>query len=343
MVTRETLRSPRFLVPAALAALGALLAALILITGCPGERARLRHRVLKLEREKKAAEASAARWKAESKAKAQYLISLTSLLNEVGNRIDQIQQDQQGLAVLTVQRGGDSFRIVKSREIPPALDRIAEQLRKNQEQLGQLEALVDTKSAENQAIRALVERFKKQNEVLDKQLQVLRRSFGVLSKQVKTLETKVVNLETDVGEKEKVIGEKEVVIGEKETQLAEKGRQLEAVEAEKWIRHYIVGTRKELCSLSLIAPCGLFKSLATPRLSDRNIDAFEACGEKCQKVDARNLPEILLGKTRSDTKVLPPRPVGSYSVEKRNGDSYLIIRNPDEFWKARYLVVLVER
>jgi predicted nucleic acid-binding Zn-ribbon protein len=226
MVPREILKSPRFLRVAVPAALGLLLALLLLAVGCPGEKERLRHRVQRLEREKKAAQASAARWKAESQAKDQSMISFASLILEVGNRIDQIQQDQQGLTALTTQSRGDSWRIVKDKSIPPALDRIDQQLRKNREQIGQLEVLVSRKSTENQVLQAVIERFKRQDEALEQQLVALRRSTGALSKKVKTLETTVVKLADEVGQKEKAIDEKEKVIGEQETQLTEKNRQL---------------------------------------------------------------------------------------------------------------------
>ena len=240
MVSREDLKSPRLLVPAGLVALGGLLALLLLAISCPGEKTRLRQRIQKLEREKAAAETSATRWKTESKAKDQYLKSITTLLNDVASRIGQIEQDQKGLAALTVQKGGDSLRIVKNPSIPQALDRIDEQLDKNREQIGQLESLAAAESSENQNLKAVVDRLKKQNEGLDDQLQALRRNLGVMSKKVKTLEAKVGKLETDVNEKNEVIEEKDRTIGERETQLAEQVRQLEAAEAERWKRYYIV-------------------------------------------------------------------------------------------------------
>lgn len=343
MVSREDLKSPRFLVPAGLVALGGLLVLLLLAVSCPGEKTRLRQRIQKLEREKTAAETSATRWKAESKAKDQYLKSITMLLNDVASRIDQIEQDQKGLAALTVQKGGDSLRIVKNPSIPQALDRIDEQLDKNREQIGQLESLAAAESSENQNLKAVVDRLKRQNEGLDQQLQTLRRSLGVMSKKVKTLEAKVGQLETEVGERNEVIEEKDRTIGEKEAQLAERSRQIESAEAEKWRRNYVVDTRKELCRLSIIAPCGLFKSVRSSRLADGHVGAFEACGEKCHMVDARTLSEILLGKIRGDIEILPQRSAGSYVVEKRNGETYLLVRDLDEFWNSQYLAIIVER
>ena len=338
MVPREILRSPRFLVPSALA-LGALLALLLLAVTCHSE-ARLRQRVQTLEREKKAAETSAARFKAESRAKAQYLDAITNLLNQVGNRIDQIQQDQKGLTALAVQRG-DTRRMVENKDIPQALDRIDDQLHKNREQIGQLEALIARQSTENQGLKTWVGRLKNQNEGLDQQLQALRRSFGALSRQVKTLETKVVKLEGVVDEKEKVIDDKEKVIEGQTTQITEQAQKLEAAEAGRWTRSYVVGTKKELCGLSLIAPCKLFGAL---RLADRHVDAFAACGDRCPTVDVRSLQEIPLEGTRDVVKILPPRPAGSYTVLVREGARYLVIDNPEEFWRSSfYLVVVVEK
>ena len=257
--------------------------------------------------------------------------------------MEEIQQGQQGLSALTTQGSGDSWRIVKNKSIPQALDQIDERLRKNQEQIGQLEALVGAKNSQNQAMTAVVERLKHQNEGFDEQLQSLRRKLGTLSKKVKSLEGQVVKLETVVVEKDEVIGKKDQEIGIKETALTEQGLRLEAAEAEKWARYYIVGTRKELCVLSIVSPCGFIKSMVAPRLADRHVDAFEKCGERCQMGDARSLHEIFVGKTRGKIEILPPRPAGSYAVEKRSGGLYLLIRDAGEFWKARYLVVVVER
>lgn len=331
MVPREILRSRRFLVGAGLAALGALLLALLLAIGCPGEKEHLRQRVKHLEQEKKTAQTSAARWKAESKAKDQYLVSVTTLLNDVGNRLDRIQQGQKGLATLVVQGSGDSRRIVKNRALPQALDKIDEQLQKNREQIGQLETLATAKSVENQGLKAIVERFKKQNKVLDQQLQAIRRSVGVLSKKVKTLETQVVTLESEIDEKEKVIEEKETVLTEQQLKL-------EASEAERWAGYFVVGTRKDLCNRSILTVCRSLKFMRKPQLSQRLADSLH----EFETVDVRTYKEIPLGTTK-EVKLLPERPVGSFAVEERDGGSYLVILDPDQVWKFRYLVVMVER
>lgn len=331
MVPREILRSQRFLVGAGLAALGGLLLALLLAVGCPGEKERLRRQVEKLEKEKKAAQTSAARWKAESKAKDQYLVSVTTLLNDVGNRLDRIQRDQKGLASLNVQGSGDSRRIVKTRELPQALDKIDEQLQKNREQIGQLETLVATKSAENQGLKAVVERFKQQNEILDQQLQAIRRSVGVLSKKVKSLETQVVKLESEVDEKDKVIEEKETVLTEQQLKL-------EASEAERWAGYFVVGTRKDLCNLSILTVCGSLRFMRKPQLSQRLADSLH----EFEAVDIRTHKEIPLGMAK-EVKLLPERPAGSFAVDARADGAYLVILNPDQVWKFRYLVVMVER
>ncbi len=75
------------------------------VAGCPRETSNLRHQVKSLEHEKAVAEAKAHRLEAESKAKDASVASVTSLLNEVGDRLESIQHEQHDLVVLTTTPG----------------------------------------------------------------------------------------------------------------------------------------------------------------------------------------------------------------------------------------------
>lgn len=270
---------------------------------------------------------------AESRAKDQYLNSVTGLLNEVGDRIDAIQQEQNDLVVLAAQPGIDGKRFVKSRDLPQALTRIDAHLKKNREQLSQLETLAASKSKESQGLRVFVERLKKQNGSLESQLRTIKRSVGALTKDVSRLKSEVGKLEVQVTEKEQEVKAKEDVI-------LEQGEKLRESESERWAGFFVVGTRKDLRSQGLIKEAGGVLGLGRrPQLSE-NLSSFLGVFEH---VDIREVEEIPLGKVRELGEVLPSRPSTSYAIEQRADGWYLLIRDPSEFWRLRYTVILVKR
>jgi chromosome segregation ATPase len=301
-------------------------AVVLLGAGCSGD---LRKRVEQLEREKATAEAKAARLAADSKAKDVYLASATSLLNEVQDRMDQIEVEKTDL-MLQVEGTGDTKRFVKSKSLPQALDRIDGQLRKNKEQIGKLEALVAIKGQESQGLRVLVNRLKKQNGDFEAQIVVLKRSVGVLSKDVKRLKSEVESLETKVTQKEQEIQQKNLAVAEKEVQLKES-------EAERWAGFYIIGSKKELEAKGIIDRKGMMK-----RRLELAGSLVEAQGE-FERVDVLKIEEISLGSLREVIELLPARPAGSYRIEKDGGEWGLIIQDRDKFWQLRHLIVVVKK
>lgn len=305
-------------------------AVVLLGAGCSGD---LQKRVEQLEREKAAAEAKAARFAADSKAKDVYLASVTSLLNEVQDRMDQIQVEKTDL-MLKVEGSGDTKRFVKSKSLPQALDRIDGQLRKNKEQIGKLETLVAIKGQESQGLKDLVDRLKKQNGDFEEQIVVLKRSVGVLSKDVKRLKSEVENLETKVTQKEQEIQQKDL---EKDLAVAEKEVQLQESEAERWAGFYVIGTKKELESKGIIDRKGMMKKRL--ELAGSLVDAQQ----EFERVDVRKIEEISLGSLREVIELLPARPAGSYRIEKDGGDWSLIVQDRDKFWQLRHLVVVVKK
>ncbi len=61
------------------------------------------------------------------------------------------------------------------------------------------------------------------------------------------------------------------------------------------------------------------------------------------RIDTRLVQEIPLGAIRDLPELLPARPGNSYSIERRRDGVYLLIRAPEEFWRLRYLVVLIKK
>jgi CII-binding regulator of phage lambda lysogenization HflD len=299
---------------------------------CSKEQVDLRQQVKRLQREKASAEASVHRLEAESMAKDQYLVSITTLLNEVGDRVEYIQHEQHELVILTATPGLEGKQFVRTKEIPQALVRISGYLAKNNEQIARLEALVGTKEKEGQGLRAVIGRLKKQNGDLESQLKTLRLSLTSLTKDVKHLKSEVVTLEGRVAEKDLKAQEQEAI-------LAEQAENLSKVEAERWTGFYVVGTRKELRDKGVITESrGLLRLVRKPQLSE-NLLAIE---EKFVRIDTRLVQEIPLGTLRDSLELLPARPSSSYSIERRKDGAYLLVRDSSEFWRLRYLVALVK-
>ena len=301
--------------------------------GCFKEPAELHQQVERLKREKAVAEASVHRLEAESKAKDESLASVTGLLNEVGDRLENIQHEQHDLVVLTTTPGVEGKTFVKNKDIPQAFARIEGHLAKNKEQISQLEVLVTAKKMEGQGLKEIIERLKKQNGGLESQLKTLRSSIASLSKDVKRLKTEVVKLEAKVTEKEKETDEQGAL-------LAEQAEKLRESEAERWAGFYIVGTRKELRDKGVTTESGgLLRWVRKPQISGH----LSELADQFVRIDIRLTQEIPLGPVKGSPELLPARLTTSYAIERRGDGAYLLVLDSSEFWRLRYLVALVKR
>jgi chromosome segregation ATPase len=247
-----------------------------------------------------------------------------SELDEMLSLLDDIQADFQSIrdaeSYLTItQQGGGELTPTTREQINNNMQMISETLRKNKEQIGQLETKLKNSNIQSAALKKTIDR---------------------LTSELDQKTTMIIALQEDLEKKNIHIRE----LGERVATLSEDLENLSvsnAVQAEslksqdKTINtaYYCFGTAKELKNQKILTGGGLF-SKAKVLKGDFNRDYFIA-------IDLREVTEIPLFAAKASLK--SNHPAGSYEfVKDEDKNLSFKITDPKAFWSlGRYLVIEV--
>ena len=240
---------------------------------------------------------------------------MLSILNDIENDIQAIREAED---FLTVQKDSELSES-KREQIKRNMLLITETLKKNKQQLAELQDKLDKSNVQSSALRKTIERLN--NEIKEKSelLVSLQIEMGQKDEQIKELAIQVEGLSTDV----KIL--EGVNISQSE-RISDQEQEINQV-------FYCFGTKKELKEQNILSGGGLFsKSKALE--GDFNKDYFIS-------IDKRQVTAIPLFSSKANVKTNHPK--GSYSFFKDSDENLTLeITDVNKFWSlSNYLVIEV--
>lgn len=159
--------------------------------------------------------------------------------------------------------------------------------------------------------------FEETIEKLTKELEQKQLYIAELRMEVDSLNQKVAQVSFD-------LKERDLIIEEQSEQMN--------------VAHYIIGTGEELEEKQIITEKGGFIGIWTTTVvsSELNNDDFVT-------TSISQTESITISGNKEDIKIISVHSAGSYElVGKTEDETKLEIKDPDEFWKMRYLVIVTK-
>ena len=240
---------------------------------------------------------------------------MLNILNDIENDIQSIREAED---FLNVQKDSE-LSASKRQQIKSSMLLITETLKKNKQQLSELQDKLNSSNIQSTALRKTIERLT--NDINEKgQLIVqLQDELGKRDEQIKGLAVQVEGLNTDIQILEGVNTSQNELIREQEQSLNQV--------------FYCFGTKKELKEQNIISGGSLFKN---SKILDGDFNK-----EYFISVDKRQVTAIPLYASKA--KVRTNHPEGTYEFFKdQDGNLTLEIKNANKFWSlSKYLVIVV--
>ena len=241
---------------------------------------------------------------------------MLSILNAIEDDIQSIREAED---ILTIQKGSE-LSASKRDKIKSDMNLIAETLKKNRQQLLELQEKLNSSSLQSSALQKTIDRLTKDlNEksafIIKLQSELTQRDqhIGQLSEQVEGLNANVQFL-SEINESQS-------------ERINKQDKTLNTV-------YYCFGTKKELKEQNILTGGGLFaKSKALD--GEFNKEYFIA-------IDMRRVTVIPLYSSKANLKTNHPK--DSYSLRKdSDGNLTLEVDEPNQFWSlSKYLVIEVK-
>lgn len=240
---------------------------------------------------------------------------MLATLNAIENDIQSIREAEDFLIIHKDNELSESRQV----QIKNNMHLIAETLKKNKQQLSELQEKLNSSNVRSTALQKTIDRLT--NDLNEKTTLIasLQSELGRKSEEIRQLSGQVEGLSTDIEILESVNLSQSDRISEQEQALN--------------VVYYCFGTKKELKEQSILTGGGLFAK--TKALEDDfNKEYFLA-------IDKRQVTAIPLYASKA--KIKTNHPSGSYAFYKdSDGNLTLEITNPDRFWSlSKYLVIEV--
>ncbi|MGC9151585.1 MAG: hypothetical protein ACP5F6_07490 [Microbacter sp.] len=196
---------------------------------------------------------------------------------------------------------------------------ISEILKANQEKLASLNYKL---RRSNLRIAALEKTIARLNATLNEKIQTIQD----LSTQLKIKDATITELSKNIDTLHQAVNTLSAQKQAQQQELAEQEAKLNTA----W---YVFGTAKELKAQKIISGGGLF--------SPEKVFQKDFNKQYFVKIDIRQVKTIPLYSKK--VKILTVHPQGSYTLDKKNGNYVLNIKDYKEFWSiSRYLVIQVD-
>lgn len=241
---------------------------------------------------------------------------LIALVGEINDDMARIR-DVEGVMANTVYMEGDMP--TKREQLRADLASIQRTLLERRERLAQLEEQLKRSNLNNSNLTATINSLREQIDAKDSAIQRLNTELSQANRTIGSLTSRVDSLNTSVAEANDARYEAEQVS--------------ENLTNELNTCFYAVGSKKELKENKIIETGFLRKTKIMRGDFDKNFFS---------EADKRTLTRLPL-HTKKSPKILTNQPVGSYTIDKENGQYVLNINDPTEFWSlSNYLVIEVD-
>lgn len=217
------------------------------------------------------------------------------------------------------QQAGDEMTPGRREQIKQNMKIVSETLKKNREQIADLQKKLNQSGTKNATLQKMVNRLSKELDEKTTQIVALQEDLAKKNVRIQELDEAVANLNENV---ENLA-----------TANAAQSEMLDAQDKALHTAYYCFGTTKELKAQNILSKKGIFSK--TKVLQDGfNKDYFIT-------IDIREVTEIPLFAGKA--KLQSNHPEGSYEfIEDEDGNMTLKINNPESFWSlSKYLVIEV--
>ncbi|MBE0661882.1 MAG: hypothetical protein IH597_05375 [Bacteroidales bacterium] len=236
--------------------------------------------------------------------------ALFQTLNEIEENLATVRAKESLIADQT----GDSQEMkadVKDR-INQSIAEINQLMDKNKELVNRLNVQVKNSSLKVTDLNKTVERMNETVATKEQEIAQLKDNLGRLNIEIENLNVRVADLETESTGKTAMIDQKIVDMNK------------------VW---YVVGERSELDDKGIIDRQGGFMGIGKTTIPAENFIKNEFT-----EADMRQITEIITNASK--VEVVTAHPAGSYELVGENPIEKLVIKDPEQFWKAsKYLVV----
>ncbi len=240
---------------------------------------------------------------------------MLSILNAVEDDIQSIREAED---FLTIQKDSE-FSVSKREQIKNNMTLITETLKKNKQQLSELQEKLNASGVKSSSLQKTIDRLAKDLNEKSNLIVKLQSELGQKDEDIKQLAQQVEGLNVDV----QILEDVNVSQNER---LSEQEQSLNAV-------FYCFGTKKELKEQNILTGGGLFSKSKTLD-GDFNKEFFIS-------IDKRQVTAIPLYSSKA--KIKTNHPEDSYGFYKDpDGNLTLEIKDTTKFWSlSKYLVIEV--
>ncbi len=248
----------------------------------------------------------------------------TSELNDMLATLDDIEAGFQSIKeaenyLAVQQKAGNEMTPGRREQIRENMKIVSETLKKNREQIADLQKKLNQSGTKNQSLQKMIDRLS--NELNEKTAQIVALQEDLAKKNVR------------IQELDDIVSDLNENVEDLSTANAAQSEKINAQDKALHTAYYCFGTSKELKAQNILTKKGLFTK--TKVLQDGfNRDYFIT-------IDIREVTEIPLFAAKA--KLQSNHPNGSYEfVKDEDGNVTLKINNPDSFWSlSKYLVIEV--
>ena len=247
----------------------------------------------------------------------------TEAMNEMLATLNEIEADFQSIRdaenYLTIQQNSGDLNLSQREQMTQNIQMVAETLKKNKEQIAQLEEKLKKSGIQSAALRKTINRLQSELDQKANMIVTLQEDLAKKNVRIQELDQMVTTLNEDV-----------------ENLATTSAAQAEKIDKQDKMLHtayYCFGTSKELKEQKILSGGGLF-SKSKALQSGFNKDYFIT-------IDIREVKEIPLFAAKA--KLRSNHPEGSYEfVKDEDGNLTLKITDEKNFWSiGKYLVIEV--
>lgn len=252
-----------------------------------------------------------------------YITEITDTVNMVETKLRDVRSKQVAITGMVTQSENDAN---KKNKLINDITLIEDQLKKDKKDV------VDLQS-----------KIKKSN----LRITFLDDMVANLQKEIEKNEKSMADLRVTLEQKDQVIRDKDVVIKSKEDTLSYTKQNLrmvvgeleqtnQALDETRNTAYYVIGTKKDLLAKKVLVETGSFLHKSVNLSRDFDNASFT-------KIHIGKVNEFTVGCAAKEVKLMPAPSAASYQLEETSKNSCVLkVTNPEQFWKMRYLVVLVK-
>jgi predicted nucleic acid-binding Zn-ribbon protein len=252
-----------------------------------------------------------------------YINEITDTVNEVESKLQDVRNKQVSITGIVTQSENDAS---KKSQLINDISVIEDQLKKDKKD-----------------VAALQGKMKKSN----LRIKFLDDMVANLQKEIEKNEKTMAELRATLQEKDQVIKDKDMVIQSKEDTLSYTKQNLrmvvgeleqtnQALDETRNTAYYVIGNKKELIAKKVLVETGSFLHKTVSVSRDFDTAAFT-------RIHIGKVNEFAVNCAAKEVKLMPAPSPSSYQLEETGKNSCVLkVTNPEQFWKMRFLVVLVK-